>query len=206
MGLLGESPGRLASRAEAASPAGTKRAGRMTRRWAGRAGRGRRARGRRRGASPSAARPGRQLSLVEPRSGEPNIPQTITHNCTRLIGYDWERITRYSDNSNAQRVSQRFIEISGCFLRLRKRPPLSSAHTHRQTQRACSPSPSQPAPARAWLPPPVSPPTSSLRHPSPAPPPPASFRGSGYHSRIMFPCGFVGGCRSSTPHPFELPR
>ena len=206
MGLLGESPGRLASRAEAASPAGTKRAGRRTRRWAGRAGRGRRARGRRRGASPSARRPGRQLSLVEPRSVEPNIPQTIRQ-IVHILSVTIKRITRiYTAISNAQRVSQRFIEISGCFLRLRKRPPLSSAHTHRQTQRACSPSPSQPAPARAWLPPPVSPPTSSLRHPSPAPPPPASFRGSGYHSRIMFPCGFVGGCRSSTPHPFELPR
>jgi hypothetical protein len=204
VGLLGESPVRRESRAEAASPAGTKRAGRRTRRWAGRAGRGRRARGRRRGASPSARRPGRQLSLVEPRSGEPNIPQTIRQIVHILSVTDNPYIHGYFKRTAGQSGLHRSLGV--LFAAGRKRPPLSSAHAHRQTRRVCSPSPSQPAPARAWLPPPVSPPTSSLRHPSPAPPPPASFRGSGYHSRIMFPCGFVGGCRSSTPHPFELPR
>ena len=113
VGLWGESPVRRESlRAEAASPAGTKRAGRRTRRWAGRAGRGRRARGRRRGASPSARRPGRQLSLVEPRSGEPNIPQTIRQ-IVHILSVTIKRITRiYTAISNAQRVSQGFIEIS----------------------------------------------------------------------------------------------
>ena len=118
-------------RAEAASPAGTKRAGRRTRRWAGRAGRGRRARGRRRGASPSARRPGRQLSLVEPRSGEPNIPQTIRQ-IVHILSVTIKRITRiYTAISNAQRVSQGFIEISRrCFLRLRKKAaPFERAHT-----------------------------------------------------------------------------
>jgi phage terminase large subunit-like protein len=54
------------------------------------------------------------LSLVEPRSVEPNIPQTIRQ-IVHILSVTIKRITRiYTAISNAQRVSQGFIEISGC--------------------------------------------------------------------------------------------